>query len=93
MEDKSERHTHDECKCGEYEPASGPVALQESVLPITVVVHNLSCCQRSEGCSDAVGHHHEQSLSRSLDGGFTLLIYKDTSGNVEEVEGNTVDDA
>ena len=93
MEQQGEEHADDQREAGEDIPAGGPVAYQIAVIPLAVVVHNLAGSQGADGGTDAVGHHHEQSLGRRLDGRLTLLVDEDASRDVEEVEGDTVDDA
>ena len=93
MEDQGEGNAYHQRKGSEDEPAGLPFTYQETVLPVTETVDDLTSGQRTDSGTQTVGHHHEQALGRSLDAGFAFLIDIDTTRNIEEVEGNTIDDA
>ena len=44
MEYESERYAYNQSEGSEYKPTSGPLALQETVLPITVMINDLASC-------------------------------------------------
>ena len=92
MENQGKGNCYDQCKSREDKPTSSPLTLQEPVVPLTVMIDNLTSSQRAKGSSDTIGHHHKQTLSRCLDGGGALLINKDTTRDIEEIECHTIDD-
>ena len=93
LENQGEGDAYYQCKTSEDKPACGPVANQVTTFPMAICIHDLTCCQGSDGGTQTIGHHHEQALSRRFDTGFALLIDKDTARHIEEVESYTVDDA
>ena len=68
------------------------LAIDHEVLPSAELVNNLASSQRTNGSTNAVGHHHEQTLSRSLDLRVAFLVDEDTARDIEEVKGDTVND-
>ena len=92
LEEDGKQNGNCESKAGKHKPAGGPIAQQIITLPRAIVIDYLTCCQCSDCSADAIGHHHKQTLCRSLDAGFTFLIDKDAARDVEEVEGNAIDD-
>ena len=93
FEDQSKGNADYESKGGKDKPACLPVAFQESVLPMAEAIDDLASSQRTDSGTDTIGHHHKQSLRRSLDRRFALLVDKDTARDIEEVEGYSIDDA
>ena len=59
MEDQGERYAYDQGKGGEDKPTGGPVAQEESVVPTAIVVHDLTCRERTYRGTHTIGHHHE----------------------------------
>ena len=49
------------------------------------------CTQCTDGGTNTVCHQHEQTLRRGTDGRVGGFIHKQRTGDVEEVEGNAID--
>ena len=62
LEDQGEADADNQCEGGKDEPAGLPVAQQVVTLPGAVVIHYLASHERTDGGTDAIGHHHKQSL-------------------------------
>ena len=75
----SEGNANNERKGSKGKPAGLPVAYQPATFPLTIGIHDFACSQCSDGGTQAVSYHHEQSLGRSLDVRFALLVNKDTT--------------
>ena len=56
------------------------------------MVHHLLRQYRTDGGTEPVGHHHEQSLRTRTDGSIRFLIDKQGTRNVEEIERHTIDE-
>ena len=57
------------------------------------MIDYLASRECTDSSSQSIGHHHEESLSRSLDAWIAFLIYKQASGNIEEIECHSIDEA
>ena len=93
IEEKGEGHADDKGEGCKDKPSRLPVAEEVAVLPLAEMVDYLAGGKRAHSGTDAVGHHHEEPLGRCLDAGLALLVDEDTARDIEEVEGNTIDNA
>ena len=77
-----------------YQPAARPVTHQVTIcIKLAIVIDDLTSQQGTDRCAQAIGHQHEQALSRSPDLGITLLVNKQASRNIEEIECHAIYDA
>ena len=100
LEHQCEGNTNHNGKGGEDKPTRLPVTnkktllltINDKILPRAETVDDITSRQCSDGCAKAVSHHHKQSLSRCLNLRIAFLVDKDTARDIEEVEGDTIDD-
>lgn len=93
FEDQGEGDADYQSEGSEGKPARLPLTDEESVLPMAEAVDNLTSSQCTDGGTNTISHHHKQSLCRSLDAVLALLVDEDTTRDIEEIEGHTIDDA
>ena len=88
-----EGDTYHESKGGEDKPAGLPFTNEISTFPTTETIDNFTSSQRTDSSTKTVGHHHKQTLRRSFDLRVAFLINEDTTRDIEEVKGDTLDNA
>ena len=92
FEDQREGDAYHKGESSKDKPAGLPIANEISTFPTTEAVDNLTSSQRTYSGTKTVSHHHKQTLCRSFNLWITLLVNKDTTRDIEEVKGNTIDD-
>ena len=90
LEEDPEEDAHDEGVAGEDEPGLGPGGVRGLVHG---GVHDGAGGEGADGGAEAVGHHHEQALGAGTDVLGGVLLHVQGTGDVEEVERETVHDA
>ena len=60
---------------------------------VNEVIYNEFGRLRTDGCTKAVGHHHEESLSRRTHVFCCFLIYIECTRDIEEIKGKAIYDA
>ena len=78
----------------EDEPAGLPVAHQIAIIrPVAIVINHHTRQNSTYGCTQAIGHQHEQSLGRGSHLDIALLVDKETARHIEEIERHAINDA
>ena len=88
LEEEHEGNTYNQCVSCEDVPCGRPGC---TLAYGCVNYHTGRKC--TQGCAKTVGHEHEDTLCAGADAGVGLLLYVKGTGDVEEVECNTVNDA
>ena len=93
LEQQGEKHGKAERVACEYEPTSLPARYDIGSLGQTehITVDHPLRHQHARRSTKAVRHHHEQSLRSTADARVRVLIDEQRAADVEEVEGDTID--
>ena len=80
LEAEGEKQEHRKGVTGKDKPDGVPVANLKEVAAhlfhLGVMVYHRLCHKHAEGCTEAVGHNHKQSLCAAAYLGFCALVYE-----------------
>ena len=79
----------EDCPC-HWPTASIGFTNHQSPLVYGIHVHHPSGNNHTQRCTQAVGHHHEQSLSRVAYADVRFLVNEQRTTDIEEIERNAV---
>ena len=93
-EEEGEEHGHHRSISGEDIPAHTPACKDRRRVRLGVdkVIDHRLCSERTERSANPIGHDHEEPLGTRSDGGVGLLVHEERTRDIEEVEGDPVDD-
>ena len=93
-EEEGEEHGHHRSIGSEDIPAHTPASedSRRVVLGVDEVINHRLCSERTERSPNPIGHDHEEPLGTGADGGIGLLVHEERTRDIEEVEGDPVDD-
>ena len=98
-EEYPESDGYKQCESGEDVPCFFPSipdshrTLAGHALSVHQTVDNRLGGERTDSSTEAVGHHHKQTLCRRALRRLGLLIHVQRAGDIEEIERKTIDDA
>ena len=93
-EEEGEEHGHHRSIGGEDIPAHAPASEDRRRVRLGVdkVIDHRLCSERTECSPNPIGHDHEEPLGTGANGGVGLLVHEERTRDIEEVEGDPVDD-